>query len=301
MIDTAIEDARIAWGLGDAQIILAAARENQIYKVETPTGPAALRFHRPGYRTRAEIQSEMEWMAMLADRGVTLPEPIAALDGSLTHASGDYVIDMLTWLNGVTVSQVPPSEAIYEKLGRLIGQMQNLARDWTPPKGFTRPTWDLVGEAPSWGRFWDSPVVPDTQRASLEHLRQIALEHIDAKGTDQHILIHADLVLDNVLVDGDTLYPIDFDDGGYGDPLFDLATVTSRSLRFDPKGGLREATIRGYQAACDTDISDLRLFEALRAASYIGWIADRMDLSQSEARLALFLEEVQIRYQALES
>ncbi|MEM7242967.1 MAG: phosphotransferase [Pseudomonadota bacterium] len=301
MSDQALKVARDSWGLGDAPITLVAARENQVFKTETEHGPAALRLHRPGYRNATEIASEMQWMAMLADRGVLLPKPIPTVTGALNQQAGDYVIDMLTWLDGVPLSQVTPTPVLYKRLGRLIGRMQNYAQDWLPPLEFERPVWDLVGDAPSWGRFWDSAYISQDQRTQFQALREKALDHLATRGTDHHILIHADLVADNVLVEEDKLYPIDFDDGGYGDPLFDLATITNRSLRFDQTGALRAAAIEGYQLVQYSDLRSLPLFEALRAASYIGWISDRMDLPHSKDRLAQFLQEAQARIAALET
>ena len=56
-----------AWGLAGAPCRLVAQRENRVYRVETPDGARALRLHRAGYRSPAELKSELDWMAALAD------------------------------------------------------------------------------------------------------------------------------------------------------------------------------------------------------------------------------------------
>ena len=49
-------------------------------------------------------------------------------------------------------------------------------------------------------------------------------------------MIHADLVPENVLVDGDSIRLIDFDDAGFGWHHFEIATAlisSSRQAHFD--------------------------------------------------------------------
>ena len=82
MSDAVIDAARLHWSLGDAPITLVAARENQVYRVDHTNGPAALRLHRPGYRTNAEINSELQWMAMLAENSIAVPTPLAGTDNT---------------------------------------------------------------------------------------------------------------------------------------------------------------------------------------------------------------------------
>ena len=50
------------WALTAPVMVLAAHRENKVYRVEATEGTFALRYHRPGYRTDAELLSELQWM-----------------------------------------------------------------------------------------------------------------------------------------------------------------------------------------------------------------------------------------------
>lgn len=277
LTEALIAAARAHWGLGDAQITLVAARENHVYRVDLPTGTAALRLHRRGYRSLAELNSELAWMDMLAKAGIAVPAPIAAYDRSQLLMHDGIIIDMLTWINGHPLGEVDATEAIYFDLGRLMAQMHALADRWTPPTGFERPEWDTVGDTPTWGRFWENPLLTDTQRTKLTRFRSNAQHALAQLHAPDIGLIHADLMPDNVMLEGDTLFPIDFDDGGFGHRLFDVATVTFRSRRTDPTGALAEATIAGYQSLRGLDTASLPLFEALRACTYVGWNISRMD------------------------
>ena len=291
MTDAVIAAARDYWGLGEAPITLIAARENRVYRVDRTCGPAALRLHRPDYRNQAELQSELEWMAMLAGHGMHVPAPIAAHDGSYLLKTEATSVDLLTWLDGAPLSSVPATQTLYHDLGRLTAQMQNHADAWQPPADFTRPTWDLVGEDPTWGRFWENPELDARERTLLASFRDRARVQTAALQTEGIGLIHADLVPDNVLISGGQLSPIDFDDGGFGHRLFDVATITHRSRRTDPSGGLADAVIKGYGSLRPLDPATLALFEALRACSYVGWNMSRLAETGAMDRNARFISE----------
>ena len=76
------EKALTFWGLGEATVILVAARENKVFCVNNDQHCYALRLHRKGYRTNSELLAELDWMAMLDRAGLSVPTPIAGLDGS---------------------------------------------------------------------------------------------------------------------------------------------------------------------------------------------------------------------------
>ena len=107
-------------------------------------------------------------------------------------------------------------------------------------------------------------------------------------------LIHADLVRENVLVDGDSLQFIDFDDGGFGFRLFDLATVLMPNLYEPDFPKLQAALLSGYRSIRNIDTSALDLFMMLRSATYVGWIITRMDEDGSDARNARFIKRTRM-------
>ena len=272
--------AAALWGFAPSGLKLAAQRENAVWRVE---GRFALRLHRPGYRTLAELQSELDWMAMLADGGLTVPRPIPSLAGKLVEMVEDTPISVLTWLPGRMVGAQGALDGITDrpgymrKLGALLARLHELSDAWTPPPGFTRPRWDhpgLTGEAPLWGPFWENPdLTPDQRRAVLEARDRADRDLTRLAGTLDFGLIHADAITENVMIDGDTLMLIDFDDGGWGFRAFDLATVLMRQLTAPDYPALRAALVQGYARPMPA----LDLLLMLRALTYLGWIIPRMD------------------------
>jgi Ser/Thr protein kinase RdoA (MazF antagonist) len=301
MNEPRIADALALWGLEGCPVALVAARENQVFRVEAPDGPLALRLHRPGYRSRAELASELAWMAALEGRGVKVPRPVPANDGSLCVAVGDTFVDVLTYLEGTPLMKdggmaqdADPSETAF-RLGGTLARLHGISDEWNAPAGFVRPAWDiagLLGDCPLWGRFWENPALTAEQAELLTEVRSIARRDLSRLEPDlDYGLIHADAVPENVLVGDGAVYLIDFDDGGYGFRLFDLATTVNRLQRHTPDGAAGRRFLDGYLQDRPIDLRPLPLFRLLRSLTYVGWVIARIDEPGAAARCARFIEE----------
>ena len=290
------------WPFIVADVRLAAQRENAVFRVTAGDGQVlALRLHRPGYRSIAELQSELQWMAAVAEGGVSIPQPMASRLGKLVETAGGHDADLLTWLPGQPMGKtgmplgLPDAPQVFFALGREMARLHDVSDAWMPPAGFARHAWDiegLVGEAPLWGRFWENPGLSGQQRRLITAAREKASIMLSslASGLD-YGLIHADLVRENVLIDGRQLHFIDFDDGGFGFRLFDVATALLKNRNEPDYVALKTGLITGYRSVRPLDTAYLPLFLMLRAFTYLGWIVPRMDEAGSEARNARFIAE----------
>ncbi|MEZ5738288.1 MAG: phosphotransferase [Burkholderiaceae bacterium] len=301
MTDALAHRASAHWGWQGAPLELAACRENAVYRVQTDAGPVALRLHRPGLRTLRQLQSELQWMAALQDGGLAVPAPIPLPDGSLCTSIDDTVVDALRWLDGVpmgrngVVTERDELPGVYRALGRAMARLHLLSDRWRPPAGFERPAWDLaglVGEAPLWGRYWDNPTLAPDQARLLAQARDKARRLLaDALPGLDAGLVHADLVPDNVIIDGTRIQLIDFDDGGHGFRLFELATTLNRATRLATATDLRAALLQGYQDERPIDLGLLPVFEAVRSFTYVGWIIPRLGEPGAAERNRRFIGE----------
>ncbi len=227
-------------------------------------------------------------MGMLSGRGLQVPRPLRTRDGDFLLL-GTRRASLLSWLAGAPLgkgteplAQGGPARRrqIFHKIGRSLAQLHCYSDEWQIPADFTRPAWDrdgLVGETPFWGRFWDAPLLSDEDRALFLDVRDRARVILDSTNADIGI-IHADLVRENILIDGDEVCFIDFDDSGYGYRGFDIATCL-RSNHAEPDySELKAAFLAGYAEIRPLpDPGLLPLMMALRALTYIGWTADRID------------------------
>ena len=284
-MDALAHQAARLFGFAPDQIALAARRENIVWRAEDARGAYALRLHRPGYRSAAELQSELQWMDALARGGLHVPRPVLSQSGALVEQVGDTLVDLLTWLPGRPIGsqgqlEVTDRVGLSHDLGGLLARLHGISDAWIPPEGFTRPSWDhagLLGEAPLWGRFWDNPGLNAPQRATLLAARAKADAHLAAiaPGLDFG-LIHADALSENILIHDGALSLIDFDDGGWGFRDFELATFLMRFLPAPDYPALRAALLDGYATRRTVDPDTLDLFILLRALTYPGWIIPRL-------------------------
>ena len=97
-----------------------------------------------------------------------------------------------------------------------------------------------------WGKFWENPSLNITEKNLFEEGRNKALKILSSQDFDFG-LIHADMVRENILIDGSSLAIIDFDDCGFGYRLFDLATALIKNRSELDYQDLQAAILNGYK------------------------------------------------------
>lgn len=281
-----VEAALEIWGLAGARCNFVAGRENRVYRVKSARGDFALRIKRPGYRSVDELVSELQWLAAMEAAGLHVPRPLASRNGRLLECVGTFFVDVVSWLPGEPMgkSRQPLTfghrTKVFKAIGAEMAALHEACDVWSLPEGFTRCRWDLeglLGETPLWGRFWENPTLSVEDRRLFLGFRDLAGERLAeaAAGLDFG-LIHADLVRENVLIEGETIKLIDFDDGGFGYRLFDIATVLLKSMDEHDYADLKAALIDGYVERRALDPAGLDLFITVRALTYVGWIVPRI-------------------------
>lgn len=281
-----VEKALDLWGLSGAAYELVAARENAVFRVTYDGSTVALRLHRKGYRTDQELQSELHWMAAVAKGGISVPSPVPATSGAMLQVVDGVQVDVLSWLNGVSVDEalatLDPAGRVglFHEIGRQMAHLHEISDAWSPPEGFVRCEWNragLLGETPLWDRFWDNPQLSTDEKRLFLDMREAAdAELAQIEGSLDYGLIHADLVSVNIMVDDGQVQMIDFDDGGFGFRQFEIATGLFKHMGEADFPALKAALIQGYTSARAIDLAALDLFFLLRAATYVGWNISRM-------------------------
>lgn len=275
-------EAQAAWGC-DGEPKLLSHRENAVFRAMQNGQPVALRLHRPGYMSEAEILSEIWWTRQLADAGFNVPRPLTMLSGEDMLPVGDRLATAISWVEGTPLADLGEDRS--RDLGAALARLHDLTDAATLPDWFTRHRWDidgLVGDAPNWGRFWDHPALDQGGKDQLRTARDAArsdLETHRAAGGDFG-LIHADALGENVFATDYGLCLIDFDDSGFGYRMYDLAVAASQSFGAPDYASKRDALAEGYASLrpLPGNWRDLfALFAFLRAASSLGWTEPRMD------------------------
>jgi Ser/Thr protein kinase RdoA (MazF antagonist) len=299
-LESIARDALRAYGVGpQARLRLLAVSENATYAVDVPDGPrTVLRLHRPGYHSRAAIESELAWVAALRAEGVVAtPAALPAADGATvtTGRSPDgrwrHAV-RFEWVDGVE----PSGEhlvADFADLGRIAARMHAHARAWPRPSGFTRFRWDVdtsIGPRGHWGRWQDGPGVGPAQREILGRLAGVLRRRLTTFGTapQRFGLVHADMRLTNLLVRPDgpdrAVTVIDFDDCGLGWYLYDLAASLS-FIEHEPQvPELMAAWARGYREVAlltAAEEAELPTFVMLRRLLLVAWIGSHAEGEQA--------------------
>lgn len=287
----------------DSSVELCNVSENHTYRVDDPgTGSRfALRVHRPGYHTRAEIESELSWIdALSADGVVQTPGVVRATDGERVVSVagpelGERNVVLFEWLAGAEpdLDSGESAAAQFETLGAVSARMHEHARSWLRPAEFTRSSWDYdgtLGANGPWGRWQDGLGVGPEERRQLERLDATIAARLQAygQGNRRFGLVHADIRLANLLMDGDRVRVIDFDDCGFSWYMYDFATTVSFIEDHPRVPELRAAWLRGYRSVTELDPSDeaeLETFVMLRRLMLLAWIGSHHTFATEAAEL----------------
>lgn len=285
------------WNLAGASLYLLKHRENAVFRVDANDDRYALRVHRPGYHSNDALRSELQWMDALADAGIDVPRIVPTATGqpfALSETPDMAVpvqIDLFEWIEGRQLGSVETGLSgdrrniygTYHTLGELAAALHDHSENWIPPPWFVRHAWDedgLAGERPLWGRFLDLACLSPEERKLLSAARDRAYQDFGtlSKSPATYGLIHADFSPENVLVDGERLRLIDFDDAGFGWHSFELVTPLFFLMEEPYFEEARDAVISGYRRKRRLDEEQLAcfpLFLLARAFTYLGWVHTR--------------------------
>ncbi len=267
--------------------------ENATFKLECDDGSTfALRIHREGYHTRDAIASELAWLIDLRAKGVAItPVPIAGRNDEIIQLLGRHIV-LFQWEAGDEPAITGDLSRPFEILGETAARMHLHAKQWKRPDWFTRHVWNFetaLGEkAPHWGR-WREGLGVDAAMAEL-FARTAALigRRLSAYGETRENfgLVHADIRLANLLLDGDQVKVLDFDDSGFSWFMYDAATTVSFYEHEPQVPDLIESWKQGYRRVTELsahDEAEIPTFLMLRRLLLVAWIGTRRetDLAKS--------------------
>ena len=132
------------WSIEAESIELFSQSENTVFKIKDRAGKYyALRVHRPGYHTRAELDSEQEWTEFLSKSGIAVPTALESKDGryfeevSVAGTEETRQIGIVDWVAGVPLSEIlkdDPSQtrirSTFRTLGGLMANFHLASKSW---------------------------------------------------------------------------------------------------------------------------------------------------------------------------
>ena len=263
--------------------------------------------HRDGYHRRAAIASELAWLTALRDDGAVLaPIPIAGADGELIQLVADDALArprhvvLFAWEEGTEPdTKAQDLRGRFEALGEIAARMHRHVRGWVRPAGFERFTWDYettLGTRPHWGSWRDGMGVTPEFEALFARTIDLVRRRLEGFGAspERFNLIHGDMRLANLLIDGEATKVLDFDDCGFGWLMYDCATTVSFFEHRSEVPDLIAAWLRGYRKVIDlprADEEEIPTFVILRRLLLVAWIGSHSETELARSMGAGYTEE----------
>ncbi|MBC8065600.1 MAG: phosphotransferase [Chlorobia bacterium] len=279
------EKALAEFGVSPIEIKPLVHFENTTFYVKCAEGEFNLRISRPGQQTLATLESEIAFLHALREHQFRVPEPYL---GKVVTVETQEVpeprnVVLLRWMHGEFLrDRLTPKEA--RLIGIVMARLHEFAQTWKPPAGLERihlHDWALQDrgvhriDKPIEGLSEeDRRFVVDMDREARHALAKLE------KSPLNYGLIHSDLHIGNILLEGEELNVIDFDDTGYGFLYYDFAAALAFHLNEERYEAIQEAMLEGYESIRPLPpqtIDFLPLFLRIRLGGVSRWILDRVD------------------------
>lgn len=288
-------------GLADGRATLINLSENHTFRIDTPDGAMhIIRVHRPGYQTHQSIQSELDWLAALReDAGILVVQPMLGVNGALvqnveigTGGNKTYAV-RFAFEAGDIAENLNDLTGLFGRLGQFAALCHTHAAQWKRPEGFTRPTWNcaaILDAEGLWGDWRTAPHVEGETTAIIQRLDLQLRADFAAygQGSDRFGLIHADMRLANLMVHGDAVRLIDFDDCGFGWYAYDFGAAVSFFEDSPQVPALKALWLGAYRKIRPFSQQDENMLDAavlLRRMALLAWIGSHheVELAQHHA------------------
>ncbi len=252
--------------------------ENRVYQIGVYDNDAVVaKFYRPNRWSDAAILEEHQFAADLESQEIPVVAPLE-IGGETLHNVAGFRVAVYPNRGG----RAPDLDnyELLKQLGRFVARIHLVGET---EEFEHRPSVDVESYALDSRAFLlDQDFIPAELRPAYESIAELVIDRVEdcfsRAGAVGQIRLHGDFHPGNVLVLGDKLHIVDFDDTRSGPAAQDLWMFLSgdRTEQIPQLAALLE----GYQAFRQFDARELHLVEALRSLRimhYAAWLARRWD------------------------
>ena len=279
-VDLTLDYALRSYDLANADIESVNSGSNKVYKITKGERKYYLRI---STRPFVHIAAEINWMTYLSS-GVVVPELIKSADGRLIETyevdGKTYIICVYREMEGAYWDKNNPllwNETVFYNWGKTMGKTHQMTKEYKPSdNAYSRP------------RFEDY-LVPLEYYKSItsvyEKIKRVQNEILAlSRDSDSYGLIHCDMHQQNMLISGDHIGVLDFDDCKYGWFALDIGIALYHALWWGLPDDDREKNafaakivksfIKGYNKnnhLSDYWIKKIPLFMLYRQIDALSW------------------------------
>jgi Ser/Thr protein kinase RdoA (MazF antagonist) len=205
-----------------------------------------------------------------------------------THAGRPYLFMMFTWVPGEHRTKEAVTPADMAAMGEASARFHLAAARWNarPP----RPVYDTNcygGPGSFFHRDDFANLIAGKDQAAFHEVRRRLDAYAASDRAPVLAPIHFDLHLGNFLFEDGRARIIDFDECGYGYPLFDLGHILFALHDRADHPALTEALVTAYEGVTrqPVDRGDLRMFQGVQALAILRYFFRLYDRTSGETNL----------------
>ncbi len=220
-ISNVAEQAAIRWNL-NSPIKFIRQSENFVYEIDGHI----LRITENSHRTAMQLNAELDFIATLFDKGVSVATPHLSSNGLHIETIEGLHISVFKKASGVvkSVDKAFSSLEVVRNLGRELGKIHTVSADYIPREYKRHHSTDINYHKEGLKFISaDDPVAVEEFQKAMRWVESLP------KHSDRYGLLHMDAHPGNFAIDDNnhiTLF--DFDDCAYNFYAYDLATPLSR-------------------------------------------------------------------------
>mgnify|MGYP001826283849 CR=1 FL=1 len=245
----------------------------------------SLKIHRKKLKHSDEkISTLFDWLEFASSRvKFNLPIPIRNHRGNFLSQieleENHYTFTLYKWVEGTPISTSMTNENV-EKIGSVMACLHNVSEEYTSiGKG-------LRSYDGNWLEQASKTLLSGSERISFSKEKRkdliLGLENIRSSMDELGYMpsnfgiIHSDLHFSNILLNGENLSVIDFDDVGFGHYLFDIGTTFNEFADYGQRyTSMIKSFIQGYQSQRILPQNWQKLieyFKGVAAVAYAEWV-----------------------------
>ncbi len=261
--------------VSDGRILALNSYENRVYQVGIEDDePIIAKFYRPERWSDAQILEEHQFCAELIDQELPVVPPLVKDGESILHY-GDFRMALYARKGG----HAPELDNLDNLLimGRYLGRMHSVG---AVQRFEVRPALTCIHYGHDSAALIKEKFIPDHIRASYDAVVDEILKIIDQlyldSDTSEHIRVHGDCHVGNVLWRDDAPHFIDFDDSRMAPAIQDIWMLLSGD-RVRQTAQLNEI-IEGYNEFSEFPMQQIKYIESLRTLRimyFSAWLAKR--------------------------